>query len=145
MPINAFAKKQVAVSHSTTESEMVSLEEGLRTDALQVLTFWEHAVQLFCEPRKQTALRTHVKLPKAEPEEAEFESGPENKRKEAEDGNPKEEGPRPTTPRTPTGRSESSKIPKRPAKEAKTEIATRLGAGFNQVRPGRRTYPDQPS
>ena len=47
MPIKSFAKKQVAVSHSTTESEMVSLEEGLRTDALQVLTFWEHVVQLF--------------------------------------------------------------------------------------------------
>ena len=47
MPINSFAKKQVAVSHPTTESEMVSLEEGLRTEALQVLTFREHVVQIF--------------------------------------------------------------------------------------------------
>ena len=71
MPINAFAKKQVAVSHSTTESEMISVEEGLRTDALQVLTFWGYAVQLFCEPdyskqaasklQSTTAPRKHAK------------------------------------------------------------------------------------
>ena len=109
MPINAFAKKQVAASHSTIESEMISLEEGLRTDALQVLTFWEHAVQLFCEPRKQTALRKPVKLPKAEPEQAESESEPEKRRKEAEDGNPKEEAPRPTTPSAPTGEDQLKK------------------------------------
>ena len=50
MPITSFAKRQTAVSHSTTESEMVSLEEGLRTEALPTLTFWEHVVQLFSEP-----------------------------------------------------------------------------------------------
>ena len=26
---------------------MVSLEEGMRSEALQVLTFWEHVVQIF--------------------------------------------------------------------------------------------------
>ena len=55
MPINSFAKKQTAVSHSTTESEMVALEEGLRSEALQVLTFWEHAIQLFSEPTTDSA------------------------------------------------------------------------------------------
>ena len=52
MPIIAFAKKQTAVSHSSTESEMVSLEEGIRSEALPILTFWEHVVQLFGRPRK---------------------------------------------------------------------------------------------
>ena len=37
MPITAFAKRQTCVSHSTTESEMVALEEGLRTEALPTL------------------------------------------------------------------------------------------------------------
>ena len=87
MPINAFAKKQVAVSHSTTESEMISLEEGLRTDALQVLTFWEYAVQIFCEPstskqaasqaasqlQSQTAVKPAKEEEKPEPETAEPE------------------------------------------------------------------------
>ena len=47
MPINAFAKKQTAVSHSSTESEMMSLEEGIRSESLPILTFWEHVVQIF--------------------------------------------------------------------------------------------------
>ena len=51
VPIGAFAKKQVAMSPLTTESEMVSLEEVLRTEALQILTFWEHIVQMFSSLR----------------------------------------------------------------------------------------------
>ena len=88
MLINAFAKKQVAVSHSTTESEMISLEEGVRTDRLQVLTFWEYAAQFFCEPdysklaaatlQRTTALRK----PATETEKAESESEPEQEEKE---------------------------------------------------------------
>ena len=49
VPITSFAKRQTSVSHSTTESEMVALEEGLRSEALPILTFWEHATQLFSE------------------------------------------------------------------------------------------------
>ena len=55
MPINAFAKKQGAVSHSSIESETISLEESLRTGALPILTFWEHVVQLFGKPKKTKA------------------------------------------------------------------------------------------
>ena len=43
--------KGIAVSHSSTESEMVAMEEGIRTEALPTLTFWEHVVQLFCKKR----------------------------------------------------------------------------------------------
>ena len=54
VPINSFAKKQGAVSHSSTESEIIFLEEGLRTEALPILTFWEHVVQLFGTERSSS-------------------------------------------------------------------------------------------
>ena len=47
MPITAFSKKQTAVSHSSTESEMIALEEAVRTEGLPTLTFWEHVVSIF--------------------------------------------------------------------------------------------------
>ena len=34
-------KKQTAVFHSSTESEIIALEEAVRTEGLQILTFWE--------------------------------------------------------------------------------------------------------
>ena len=54
VPITNFAKRQASVSHSTTESEMVSLEEGLRSEALPIITFWEHVTQLFSDPLPNT-------------------------------------------------------------------------------------------
>ena len=47
MSINSSAKKQVPASHLTAESEMVSSEDRLRTEALQVFTFWGQVVQVF--------------------------------------------------------------------------------------------------
>ena len=46
-PVTAMCKKQTCVSHSSTESEIVAAEYAVRTEGLQVLTFWEHVVQLF--------------------------------------------------------------------------------------------------
>ena len=40
-PIMSFAKKQTAVFHSSTESEIIALEEAVRTEGLPILTFWE--------------------------------------------------------------------------------------------------------
>ena len=45
-PVVAQCKKQTCVSHSSTESEIVACEYAVRTEGLQVLTFWEHVVQL---------------------------------------------------------------------------------------------------
>ena len=45
-PITASCKKQTCVSHSSTESEIVAAEQGIRTEGLQVLTFWEIVVDL---------------------------------------------------------------------------------------------------
>ena len=40
-PICALCKKQTAVSHSSTESEIVALDTALRTEGLPIMTFWE--------------------------------------------------------------------------------------------------------
>ena len=46
-PINARCKKQSAVSHPPTESEIVSLDTAIRTEALPILSFWEDATRTF--------------------------------------------------------------------------------------------------
>jgi hypothetical protein len=48
-PITAGCNKQTCVSHSSTESEIVAAERGIRTEGLQVLTFWEHVVELLSD------------------------------------------------------------------------------------------------
>ena len=40
-------KKQTAVSHSSTESEIISLDTGLRWDGLLALELWDLIVSLF--------------------------------------------------------------------------------------------------
>ncbi len=66
VPITAFSKRQNAVSHSSTESEIVALEEAVRSEGLPTLTFWEHVVMLFGTPKAQTAQITNtVKEPKS--------------------------------------------------------------------------------
>ena len=56
-PITAMCKKQSCVSHSSTESEIVAAEYAVRTEGLQVLTFWEHVVQLY-SPSQSTTTNT---------------------------------------------------------------------------------------
>ena len=50
--VTSFSKRQGAVSHSSTEAEIISLEEAVRSEGLSVLTFWEHVVLLFGEHRR---------------------------------------------------------------------------------------------
>ena len=45
-PVTASCKKQTCVSHSSTESEIVAAEQGIRCEGLQVLTFWELVTEL---------------------------------------------------------------------------------------------------
>ena len=40
VPLMAVCNKQTATCHSSTESEIVALEVGLRTGGLQLLIFW---------------------------------------------------------------------------------------------------------
>ena len=47
VPISWMCKKQTAVSHSSTESEIISLDTGLRSDRLPALELWDLIVSVF--------------------------------------------------------------------------------------------------
>ena len=46
VPISWMCKKQTAVSHSSTESEIISLDTGLRLDGLPALEVWDLIVSV---------------------------------------------------------------------------------------------------
>ena len=39
-------KKQISVSHSSTESEIISLDAGLRMDGLLALDLWDKVIEV---------------------------------------------------------------------------------------------------
>ena len=41
VPISSMCKKQISVSHSSTESEIISLDGGLRLDGIPALDLWD--------------------------------------------------------------------------------------------------------
>ena len=41
VPISWMCKKQTSVSHSSTESEIISLDAGLRSDGIPALDLWD--------------------------------------------------------------------------------------------------------
>ena len=47
VPISWICKKQTSVSHSSTESEIISLDTGLRLDGLLALELWDLVVSVF--------------------------------------------------------------------------------------------------
>ena len=47
VPISWMCKQQTAVSHSSTESEIISLDTGLRLDGLPALELWDLIVSVF--------------------------------------------------------------------------------------------------
>ena len=47
VPISWMCKKQTSVSHSSTESENISLDTGLRLDGLPALELWDLIVSVF--------------------------------------------------------------------------------------------------
>ena len=47
VPISWMCKKQTSVSHSSTESEIISLDTGLRLDGLPALELWDLNVSVF--------------------------------------------------------------------------------------------------
>ena len=47
VPISWMCKKQTAVSHSSTESEIISLDTGLRLDGIPALDLWDLIVSVF--------------------------------------------------------------------------------------------------
>ena len=55
VPISWMCKKQTSVSHSSTESEVISLDAGLRMDGLPALDLWDLVIEL---------LETSPRIPK---------------------------------------------------------------------------------
>ena len=51
MPIASLCKKQPVVSHSSTESEIISMEIALRSEAIPILSFWDLVVDVFDPPK----------------------------------------------------------------------------------------------
>ena len=47
VPISWICKKQTSVSHSSTESEIISLDAGLRMDGIPALDLWDLIVTVF--------------------------------------------------------------------------------------------------
>ena len=47
VPTSWMCKKQTAVSHSSTESEIISMDSGLRLDGLLALELWDLIVSVF--------------------------------------------------------------------------------------------------
>ena len=47
VPTSWMCKKQTAVSHSSTESEIISLDIGLRLNGLPALELWDRTVSAF--------------------------------------------------------------------------------------------------
>ena len=47
VPISWMCKKQTSVSHSSTESEIISLDTGLRLDGLPAMELWDLVVSVF--------------------------------------------------------------------------------------------------
>ena len=53
MPMRWMFKKQTSVSHSSTEAEIISLDEGLRMDGIPALTLWDLVTEVFhSEPNR---------------------------------------------------------------------------------------------
>ena len=46
VPISWMCKKQTSVSHSSTESEIISLDAGLRMDGLLALDLWDLVIEV---------------------------------------------------------------------------------------------------
>ena len=46
VPISWMCKKQTSVSHSSTESEIISLDAGLRLDGILALDWWDLIVSV---------------------------------------------------------------------------------------------------
>ena len=60
VPINWMYKKQTSVSHSSTESEIISLDAGLRMDGLAALDLWDWVIDVLGTTQKNTKTNPSV-------------------------------------------------------------------------------------
>ena len=73
VPISWMCKKQTSVSHSSTESEIISLDALLRMDVLPALDLWDVVIEVLCSsnstrlpanPAAGNCSRNHKSKPK---------------------------------------------------------------------------------
>ena len=57
VPVSGLCKKQTAVSHSSTESEIISLDAGLRLDGIPALDLWDLIVSVLGSTTQTTERR----------------------------------------------------------------------------------------
>ena len=60
VPISWMCNKQTSVSHSSTETEIISLDAGLRMDGIPALTVWDFVIEIF------HSVRNRIEQPKEE-------------------------------------------------------------------------------
>ena len=58
VPITWICKKQGAVSHSSSEAELISLDAGVRLEGIPALSLWETIVDIFHPPKVSDTQKT---------------------------------------------------------------------------------------
>ena len=51
LPVSWMCKKQTSVSHCSTESEVISLDAGLRMGGLLALDLWDVVIEVLCSSK----------------------------------------------------------------------------------------------
>ena len=57
-------KKQISVSHSSTEAEVISLDEGSRMDGIPALDLWDLVIEVFHSSPNGTNKTKYVREPR---------------------------------------------------------------------------------
>ena len=60
VPISWMCKKQTSVSHSSTESEIISLDAGLRLDGVTAVDLWDLIVAVLGHTNQSNKARGHL-------------------------------------------------------------------------------------
>ena len=64
VPTSWMRKKQTSVSHGSTETEVISLDAGLRMDGIPALDLWDSVIEVFHSSPNQTNKTKDVREPR---------------------------------------------------------------------------------
>jgi hypothetical protein len=64
VPITRLCKEQGAVSHSSTEAEVIALDAAMRMEGIPMLMFWDQVIEVFSKEkvkrRRETTLPNQI-------------------------------------------------------------------------------------
>ena len=63
IPITWLCKKQGAVSHSSTEAEVIALDAAMRMEGIPMLMFWDQVIEVFSNEKLKTLGETLLAKP----------------------------------------------------------------------------------